>query len=107
MRSVLAACALLTMAAGCGDTVTASPDAGPACSPDRAQWNSEVRATVERACGACHGATPAYGAPYSLLDYDFITRAQGTTRPVDRMHVRLADNTMPPSGTPAPAFADS
>lgn len=107
MRSVLAACALLTMTAGCGDATTVSPDAGPACTPDRAQWNAEVRATVERACGGCHGATPAYGAPYSLLDYDFITRAQGAARPVDRMHLRLSDGTMPPSGTPAPAFADS
>ncbi len=103
----LVAAALLTVTAGCGDATEATPDAGPACSPDRAQWDAEVRGTVERACGGCHGATPSYGAPYSLLDYAFITRAQGAARPVDRMHARLADGSMPPSGTPAPTFADA
>lgn len=106
-RSLLAACTLLTLAAGCGDVTTAAPDAGPACAPDRAQWDSEVRGTVERACGGCHGATPSYGAPYSLLDYGFITQARAGERQVDRMHARLADGSMPPAGTPAPAFADA
>jgi hypothetical protein len=103
----LVAAALLTLTAGCGDVTSAAPDAGPACAPDRAQWDAEVRGTVERACGGCHGATPSYGAPYSLLDYAFITRAQGGSRPVDRMHARLADGSMPPAGTPAPSFADA
>ncbi|MDB4930445.1 MAG: hypothetical protein JWM10_2929 [Myxococcaceae bacterium] len=107
MRPLLLACALLTVTAGCGDVTTApSPDAGPVCTPDRARWDSEVRAVVERACGSCHGATPAYGSPYSLLDYDYNLRRQAAGRPVDRMHARLADGSMPPAGTPAPTFAD-
>lgn len=106
-RLLLAACVLLTMTAGCGDAPTATPDAGPVCVPDRAQWDAEVRGTVARACGACHGATPSYGAPYSLLDYDFITRSRTGGRPVDRTHIRIADGSMPPAGTPAPTFADS
>ena len=105
LKSLLAAGALLITAAGCGDATT--PAAAPSCVPDRAQWDSTVHDIVQRSCGSCHGATPAYGAPYSLLDYSFITTARTGGRPVDRMHVRLADGSMPPAGTPAPTLADA
>ncbi len=105
MKRLLAVGALMALFVGCGDTATPPP--APSCVPDRTVWNASMRATVERSCGACHGATPNYGAPYSLLDYDFITRAMGPHRPVDRMHARLMDGTMPPAGTPAPAFVDA
>lgn len=105
MKRVLAGLAVIGLFVGCGDTATPTP--APSCVPDRAQWNATMRATVERSCGACHGATPNYGAPYSLLDYDFITRTMGAQRPVDRMHARLMDGSMPPAGTPAPTFADA
>ncbi len=105
MKRLLAAGAFLTLFVGCGDTATPTP--APSCVPDRAQWDTSMRATVERSCGACHGATPNFGATYSLLDYDFITRARGATRPVDRMHARIVDGSMPPAGTPAPTFADA
>lgn len=110
----LAALGSIALLASCGGSTTAPPsdaavsgdvaapqDAG-GCAPDRAAWTSTVRAQVERQCGACHGATPAYGAPYSLLDYDFIVRPQASGRPVDRMVAHMMAGTMPPAGTPAP-----
>lgn len=107
MRLRAMGCAALTLAIGCGDTVSTPPQPTYACVPDRAAWTATVRPIVERSCGSCHGDTPAFGAPYSLLDYDFLTRTRGADRPVDRMHARLREGTMPPAGTPAPAFTDA
>ena len=53
-------------AAAMGDAVTADA-AGGACVPDRAQWDSAIRAHVARQCGTCHGTSPQFGSPYSLL----------------------------------------
>lgn len=92
---------------GCGDTAPGpTPESTYACVPSRAEWMSTVRPIVERSCGSCHGSTPSYGAPYSLLDYDFITHTRGADRPVDKIFTRLHEGTMPPAGMPAPAFTD-
>ncbi len=85
---------LLALLASCSSTpVTPGGDAAvPAdvggCVPDRAMWDGQIRAVVQRQCGSCHGATPSFGAPYSLLDYDFILRPRQGGRPVDRRAVR-------------------
>ena len=65
-------------------TDVSRPDDAPAgCVPDRAAWNSEVRALVARQCGTCHGASPQFGSPYSLLEYDAnLTGAVGSRRAV-------------------------
>ncbi len=108
MRLRATGCAALTLAIGCGDTVSAPPpEPTYACVPDRAAWNATVRPIVERSCGSCHGDNLSYGAPYSLLDYDFLTRTRGADRPVDRMFARLREGTMPPASTPAPSIADA
>ncbi len=93
----------------CGGESTAPPsDAGATadspsrCVPDRAQWTSTVRAQVERQCGACHGATPSFGSPYSLLDSDANMAGNAGMRRADRIVARLMAGTMPPAGTPAP-----
>ena len=95
--------------AGCGDAAVVVADAGAvrdasraACVPDRAQWTSTVRPQVERQCGACHGETPQFGSPFSLLDYDAIVAGVGGARRVDQMVTRMVAGTMPPAGTPAP-----
>lgn len=76
-------------------------DAGAACVPARAEWDSAVRPLVERYCGNCHSATPNYGASVSLLDYDAITaRRPDGTRLSDRIAARLSAGTMPPTGMP-------
>jgi uncharacterized membrane protein len=83
--------------------VAASADVPAGCVPDRAAWDTEVRALVARQCGTCHGAQPTFGAPFSLLDYDALLRREGPARRVDLMAAALAAGTMPPSNTPAPA----
>ncbi len=98
------------LTAGCGDPPstsstdagTSAADAGGACVPDRARWDSEVRSLVQRQCGSCHGDTPAYGAPYSLLDYEANLRPASQGRRVDRIAARLMAGSMPPPSTPAP-----
>ena len=57
---------------------TPPADAGPAgCVPDRAAWDSVMRAHVQRQCGTCHGEEPNYGAPFTLLDVVDRLRALG------------------------------
>jgi hypothetical protein len=73
-----------------------------ACVPDRALWTSQMRAYVQRQCGTCHGATPAYGAPFSLLDYDANLAGAPGARRVDRIAANLLTGRMPPAGTPPP-----
>ncbi|MBK6528050.1 MAG: hypothetical protein IPF99_00205 [Deltaproteobacteria bacterium] len=78
-------------------------DAGPgACVPDRALWDSQMRGHVQRQCGTCHGATPSYGAPFSLLDYDANLLGAVGMRRVDRIAANLITGRMPPAGTPSP-----
>lgn len=95
------------MVLGCGSSTPGAGDGGaPAdasrCVPDRTQWNTSIRASVQRQCGACHSDSPQFGAPFSLLDYDADIAGAPGARRVDRMVARLMAGTMPPSGTPAP-----
>ncbi|MDB4932455.1 MAG: hypothetical protein JWM10_4939 [Myxococcaceae bacterium] len=73
-----------------------------ACVPDRALWDSQMRGHVQRQCGTCHGAAPAYGAPYSLLDYDANLAGAPGARRFDRIAANLMTGRMPPAGTPPP-----
>jgi len=82
-------------------------DAAPApCVPDRAVWEASVKAQVEQYCGACHGGLmPQYGAPGGFDDYDALlapSEAHPGARLVDRVAVRTADGTMPPTTWPRP-----
>jgi hypothetical protein len=80
----------------------------PACEPDLAAFDETVRPHVEHYCGSCHGTTPNYGAPVTLLDGPslFVRRPDGT-RLVDRIAMRLMDGSMPPTGMPRPLDADA
>ncbi len=97
--------ATLTDGARSDAAVTDGADTGGACVPDRARWESAVRAEVQTSCGTCHGATPAFGAPFSLLDYDALVAGEVGRRRVDQMAAALAAGTMPPSSAPAPSDA--
>ena len=94
---------------GCGAAAEA-PDAGsdaaaavdaPRCVPDEATFTSDIRPRIERYCGQCHGETPNFGAPSSLLDHHALLAEDATgVRLVDRIASRLHDGTMPPTGMP-------
>ncbi|MFN7699536.1 MAG: hypothetical protein ACK6CU_22970 [Deltaproteobacteria bacterium] len=91
-------------AAGCGgsgETVDGAVPDAPRCVPDEATFASEVRPRLERYCGQCHGETPNFGAPSSLLDHGALLAEDATGRRlVDRIASRLLDGTMPPTGMP-------
>ena len=82
------------------DANNALPDG--ACLPNKEIWEGAVKAKVEENCGNCHGETPNFGAPYSLLDYDALVAGELGSRRVDRMAIRMADKTMPPPGDLVP-----
>jgi len=92
-----------------GNPVTPPPADAPAldapsgaCIPDRALWDSQMRGHMQRQCGTCHGAAPAYGAPFSLMDYDANLVGAVGMRHVDRIAANLVTGRMPPAGTPPP-----
>lgn len=72
-----------------------------ACDPAADAFARDVQPRLERWCGSCHGETPNFGAPSSLLDHAMLIaiRPDGT-RLVDRIAARLADGSMPPAGMP-------
>ena len=69
------------------------------CVPDEGAW-ADARATLEQYCGFCHGETPAYGAPYTLLNYDSLVAGDIGARPIDRAVERIRIGDMPPVGQP-------
>ncbi len=109
MRTALRASALVCVSVAlvsCGDsTPSTAADAGsdaPSCTPSRDAWNATVRPLVVEHCGRCHGDSPSFGAPYSLVDYDMLLRNTNVGRRVDRIAPRLVEGTMPPTGTTMP-----
>lgn len=96
-----------TTALGCGEAaVHVEEDAAvvadaPSCVPDEASFTSDIAPRLTRYCGQCHGETPNFGAPGSLLDHTQLLAADASgTRLVDRIAARLHDGTMPPVGMP-------
>lgn len=75
----------------------ADPDA---CRPSEEAWNSGVGQHFVAWCGACHGNTPRYGAPFPLSHPLFFTDNPATTP------ARVADairrGAMPPPAQPQP-----
>ena len=99
------AASLLLSVAGC---TADDPPPPPACQPDLATYEAEVRPRLERYCGSCHGATPAFGAPFSLLQHvELLAQGPGGTRIVDLMGERLFAGEMPPVGMPRIPEADA
>lgn len=103
-------------AIGCGpasEPADAGSDApsledAPRCVPDEAAFESEIRPRIERYCGQCHGETPDFGAPTSLLDHASLMSEDAMgVRLVDRIAQRLHDGTMPPVGMPRIAEAEA
>ncbi|MBN8614469.1 MAG: hypothetical protein J0L92_27970 [Deltaproteobacteria bacterium] len=103
-------------AIGCGPSAEPADAGGdapvaedaPRCMPDEARFESEIRPRIQRYCGQCHGETPNFGAPTSLLDHATLMAddAMGI-RLVDRIAQRLHDGTMPPVGMPRVAETEA
>lgn len=96
-------------AGGVGGMIDPGPGPDPSgadCVPDEATWDSTIRPIVARDCGACHGETPQFGAPYGLLDYAPLLVGDVGQRPVDRLAIRIGDGTMPPPAQPQPGGED-
>ncbi len=77
-------------------------DGGVTCVPSETTWNAEVAGLVAERCGTCHGAEPTFGAPFPLLEYAALVAGDAGERIVDRMHVRVGEGSMPPTGVPWP-----
>ena len=76
---------------------------GADCTPSKAVYNSVASGLIEEHCGKCHGETPQFGAPNTLVgDYDALLVGEVRSRLVDRMAVRAANKTMPPVGNLVP-----
>ncbi len=84
---------------------TTAPNANTSagdCVPDRDAFVTNALPEVEQYCGNCHGESPDFGAPVSLLDYDALVEGEVGERLVDEMATRLMDRSMPPAGSPRP-----
>lgn len=66
------------------------------CVPSRAAFANALP-FIEEGCQSCHGATPTFGAPMPLMDYDAMIAGPEGERIVDKMVTRLANKTMPPA----------
>jgi hypothetical protein len=75
-------------AAGTGGVVSIPGGDAPPC---------EVAAVLSKSCGTCHGATPLFGAPYSLARAsDFQFAPPGSTKTLgQRVLERIADEQRP------------
>jgi hypothetical protein len=89
----------LALVVACADDPT-TPEAD--CVPSEADWDESVQTLVMEQCGTCHGATPDFGAPFTLLDYQAITAGVEGERIVDEMHRQLSAGSMPPRGITPP-----
>ncbi len=79
------------------------PDGAPpdgTCRPDRDAWAASIRPLLADRCGLCHGESPSFGAPFTLLDYDGLLAGEPGARRADRVAVRVGEGTMPPAGQP-------
>ncbi len=101
-RFVAAALACCTVMSGCGTEaapVKTQSTAEPDCMPSRTMFDAVVKAHVASHCGTCHGETPNFGAPNTLTgSYESLVAGAVGTRFVDRIALRMANKTMPPTG---------
>lgn len=109
MTRLSIALSLLLLAAGCTSSDSPSnPDGAVVCEPSFDAFESTIRPKIEQYCGNCHGSTPNFGAPVSLVDGpSLMAQRPDGTRLVDRIAERIIDGTMPPTGMPRLADEDA
>lgn len=112
-NAVLLACLL---AAACSEGSAAAPDTTPPLESPVAETPAvtgdlpcDVSSVLSTSCQSCHGATPKYGAPMSLVSYaDLVApspRAKGL-KTFENVLARLDAGTMPPAPNPPLPSAD-
>lgn len=84
------------------NNVSNTPNNLADCVPDQEAFQVNALPFIQQYCANCHGQTPAFGAPMTLLDYDSLIAGTAGERIVDKMTERLVAKTMPPAGSPAP-----
>ena len=72
------------------------------CVPDEAAFTTNALPVIEAKCARCHGETPDYGAPFSLMEYGPLLDGKPGERIVDLLVPSLAANEMPPPGSDKP-----
>ena len=106
VAAILISCSLALLTSGCegekeaGRTVSdqsVGADQGGACQPGEAGWEEAEAALTER-CGTCHGETPAFGAPQTLMNREALLEGPPGGRLIDRALERIAAGEMPPAG---------
>ena len=96
----------LVLQGSCLENSDESEPPSSTCIPDKTAWEQNAREAFETNCGLCHGTTPNYSAPYSLLDYDFLIAGSPGERPVDKIISTLIAGVMPPAPYPGPNHTD-
>ncbi|MFO0678811.1 MAG: peptidylglycine alpha-amidating monooxygenase [Polyangiaceae bacterium] len=75
-----------------------SGDDGPQSTPIAGTANGlpcAVRKVLEDRCGDCHGAKPSAGAPNTLLSFDDLMVAAGSSKTWERVKARIVDDRSP------------
>ncbi|MEE2786712.1 MAG: hypothetical protein VX589_05185 [Myxococcota bacterium] len=75
-----------------------TPPAVDGCVPERARFDTDIGPHFEQYCGLCHGSSLAFGAPYTLTNYNGLFDAVGDIRVLDVAIAELSAGTMPPAG---------
>lgn len=84
----------LVLIAGCGEPEVEEPS----CVPFEQAYTANVEPILTASCSECHGSTPEFGAPFSLVDgYEDLIAGEDGTRKVDKMLTALMVGDMPPS----------
>lgn len=81
-----------------GDFVEGARDGGAGGAAQSTGLPCDVQAVLEKHCASCHGATPAYGAPFPLVTHSDVT-ASGRG---ERILARMKDEARPMPPSPAP-----
>jgi hypothetical protein len=87
-------------------SLSGCPTAEPDCVPIEDSFHQNVKPIITAVCADCHGATPEFGAPFSLLEYAPLIDGVEGHRIVDKMVVQLEADLMPPAGNPRPGHND-
>lgn len=103
LAHIVVGLALLT---GCDTTPQPSPEPGP-CIPSADAYAANAAPILNASCSECHGSTPQFGAPYSLVDgYADLVAGEVGSRKVDAIVAELEAATMPPATSPQLSHGD-